>query len=90
MASLRLNFSLKGNAYAAILKIVEYGIVAQRQPGLNIGIWIPGRGEFTQAFGIADIATRAPMQADDFCRHCGPSPGRLRQAQARRHARSLD
>ena len=41
---------------------------AQRQPGLNVGIWIPGRGEFVRAFGVSDIATKTPMKVDDHVR----------------------
>ena len=53
---------------AAIVKIVEDGMAAQRQPGLNVGIWIPGRGEFVRAFGLGDIASKAPMKVDDHIR----------------------
>ena len=53
---------------AAIVKIVEDGMAAQRQPGLNVGIWIPGRGEFVRAFGVGDIATKTPMAVNDHIR----------------------
>ena len=53
---------------AAIVGIVEDGMAAQRQPGLNVGIWIPGRGEFVRAFGLGDIVSKAPMKTDDHIR----------------------
>ena len=53
---------------AAIVDIVEKGMAEQRQPGLNVGIWIPGRGEFVRAFGVSDIATKSPMTVDDHIR----------------------
>lgn len=52
----------------AIVQLAEAGMTAQRQPGLIVGIWIPGRGEFTRAFGVSDIATKAPMKAEDHVR----------------------
>ena len=52
----------------AIVQLIEGGMAAQRQPGLIVGIWIPGRGEFTRAFGVSDTATKAPMKAEDHVR----------------------
>jgi D-alanyl-D-alanine carboxypeptidase len=52
----------------ALVEIIEKGIAAQRQPGLNVGIWIPGRGSLVRAFGTGDIATNAPMRLDDHVR----------------------
>jgi len=52
----------------AIVQVIEAGIAAQRQPGLIVGIWIPGRGEFLHAFGVSDIATKAPMKPQDHIR----------------------
>jgi D-alanyl-D-alanine carboxypeptidase len=40
----------------------------QRQPGLNIGIWIPGRGSWTASFGKADIIANRPMDRADTVR----------------------
>jgi D-alanyl-D-alanine carboxypeptidase len=53
---------------AAIVAIVEKGMVEQRQPGLAVGIWIPRRGEFVRAFGLRDIAARTPMRRADHVR----------------------
>ncbi len=30
-------------------------------PGASVGVWVPGRGEWTRAFGVADLATGAPV-----------------------------
>jgi D-alanyl-D-alanine carboxypeptidase len=60
------NFSAEEEA--AIVKIVEDGMSAQRQPGLVVGISIPGRGEFSRAFGVGDTTTKTPMKRDDHIR----------------------
>jgi len=52
----------------ALIDIVEKGRSAQRQPGLNVGIWIPGRGSLVRAFGTGDLASGAPMRLDDHIR----------------------
>ncbi|MGW6704341.1 serine hydrolase domain-containing protein [Streptomyces sp. NPDC054956] len=31
-------------------------------PGLEIGLWMPGRGDYVRAFGVADERTGAPME----------------------------
>jgi D-alanyl-D-alanine carboxypeptidase len=33
-------------------------------PGVDVGLWIPGRGSYVRAFGVADKATGAPMRTD--------------------------
>lgn len=35
-----------------------------RVPGVIVGLWAPGKGSYVRAFGVADKATRAPMQPD--------------------------
>ena len=52
----------------ALTEIVEKGMAAERQPGLNVGIWIPGRGTWVRSFGKADLATGAPMAIGDHVR----------------------
>jgi D-alanyl-D-alanine carboxypeptidase len=52
----------------ALLDIVEKGRSAQRQPGLNAGIWIPGRGSLVRSFGTGDLASGVPMRRDDHVR----------------------
>ena len=46
----------------ALTEIVEKGMADLRLPGLNVGIWIPGRGTWVRAFGNADLATDTPME----------------------------
>ncbi|MFB6806194.1 serine hydrolase domain-containing protein [Streptomyces sp. NPDC056387] len=44
---------------AAITRIMkEAGI-----PGVNVGLWMPGRGTYEKSFGVADQQTGAPMKA---------------------------
>jgi len=52
----------------ALIDIINTGMTAQRQPGLIVGIWIPGRGSLVRAFGTSDVASNAPMQLDDHVR----------------------
>jgi D-alanyl-D-alanine carboxypeptidase len=52
----------------ALFDIVEKGRSTQRQPGLNVGILIPGRGSVMRAFGTGDIVSGAPMRLDDHVR----------------------
>jgi D-alanyl-D-alanine carboxypeptidase len=52
----------------ALIDIVEKGRTAQRQPGLNVGIWLPGRGSLVRAFGTGDLTSGAPMRLDDHVR----------------------
>ena len=40
----------------------------QRQPGVVVGIWIPGRGSWTTAIGKADIVASRPMDRADHVR----------------------
>ncbi|MEV7726544.1 serine hydrolase domain-containing protein [Streptomyces sp. NPDC087917] len=37
-------------------------------PGVNIGLRIPGRGEYVKAFGVADVKTGVPMKTDMYSR----------------------
>ena len=52
----------------ALTQIAVKGMAEEHQPGLVVGIWIPGRGAFVQAFGKADLASGAPMDLDDHFR----------------------
>ncbi|MEU9160190.1 serine hydrolase domain-containing protein [Streptomyces sp. NPDC048424] len=45
---------------AALTKIMKEADV----PGLNVGVWIPGRGVYEKSFGVADKKTGTPMKAD--------------------------
>jgi D-alanyl-D-alanine carboxypeptidase len=53
---------------SALTAIVEKGMTEQRQPGVIAGIWIPGRGSWTAAFGKADIEADRPMDQADHVR----------------------
>ncbi|MDX3752560.1 serine hydrolase domain-containing protein [Streptomyces sp. AK08-02] len=37
-------------------------------PGVVVGLWMPGKGSYVRATGVADTATRRPMTADSFVR----------------------
>ncbi|MFJ3912705.1 serine hydrolase domain-containing protein [Streptomyces vinaceus] len=49
---------------AAITKVMEQ----TGMPGLNIGLWIPGRGVYEKSFGVADRQTGTPMKSDLYTR----------------------
>ncbi|MEY9849010.1 D-alanyl-D-alanine carboxypeptidase [Streptacidiphilus sp. BW17] len=37
-------------------------------PGVTVGLWMPGRGDYVRSFGVADKATGAPMRPDLYMR----------------------
>ncbi|MFG3514287.1 serine hydrolase domain-containing protein [Streptomyces bobili] len=37
-------------------------------PGLVVGLWMPGKGNYVRATGVADTATRRPMTTDQYIR----------------------
>ncbi|MEV6319387.1 serine hydrolase domain-containing protein [Streptomyces sp. NPDC051776] len=37
-------------------------------PGVIVGLWMPGKGSYVRATGVADTATRKPMTTDLFMR----------------------
>ncbi|GHI85184.1 serine hydrolase domain-containing protein [Streptomyces xanthophaeus] len=45
---------------AALTKLMKEAAI----PGLNVGVWIPGRGTYAKAFGVADKKTGTPMKTD--------------------------
>ncbi len=49
---------------AAITKIMKQ----TGMPGLNVGLWMPGRGVYEKSFGIADQQTGTPMKSDLYSR----------------------
>ena len=49
-------------------EIIASGWGASNAPGLNVGIWVPGRGSYVQALGVSDLATGTPLQPDDHFR----------------------
>ena len=48
--------------------IVETALAETYTPGALVGVWIPGRGTWTMAAGIGDLATAAPTTLDDHFR----------------------
>jgi len=53
---------------AALAAIAEAAMAERRLPGLNVGIWIPGRGAFVRSFGAGNLETGAPMDIADHVR----------------------
>jgi len=41
---------------------------AQPVPGVVVGVWLPGKGEFTKGFGYSNLAMHSPMALDDHFR----------------------
>ncbi|MDQ1021384.1 serine hydrolase domain-containing protein [Streptomyces afghaniensis] len=37
-------------------------------PGVVVGLWMPGKGSYVRATGVADTVTREPMAADSYVR----------------------
>jgi len=37
-------------------------------PGVVVGVWMPGKGSYVRATGVADTATRKPMDAGSYIR----------------------
>ncbi len=64
----QLDSSVQNAIAAAVGKeLAAYG-GAQPVPGVVVGVWSPGKGAFTKAFGYSDLATRSPMALDDHFR----------------------
>lgn len=51
-----------------IQAIIASGVGAASVPGINVGIWIPGRGSYVLAGGVSDVSTAAPMTLADHVR----------------------
>lgn len=51
-----------------ITKIVRSGMSSQRLPGVNVGIWVPGRGRYVRSFGTANRRSGTPMRGPDHVR----------------------
>jgi D-alanyl-D-alanine carboxypeptidase len=37
-------------------------------PGVVVGLWMPGKGDYVRATGVADLATHKPMAVDSYVR----------------------
>jgi D-alanyl-D-alanine carboxypeptidase len=51
-----------------LTQVVETALAETYTPGALIGVWVPGRGSWTMAAGVGDLATAAPMRLDDHFR----------------------
>jgi D-alanyl-D-alanine carboxypeptidase len=51
-----------------LVNIVTDQMRKHRIPGVNVGIWVPGRGRFVRSFGVANRDTGRPMEARDHIR----------------------
>lgn len=49
-------------------EIVERRLAEQNAPGALVGVWYPGRGDWTYAAGIGNIENGAPVTLDDHFR----------------------
>ncbi|MET9606330.1 serine hydrolase domain-containing protein [Streptomyces sp. NPDC006512] len=49
---------------AAITAVMEKAGI----PGVNVGVWIPGRGDYVRSFGVADRRDRTPLKTDMYSR----------------------
>jgi D-alanyl-D-alanine carboxypeptidase len=52
---------------ASLRATVQASMAEQRVPGVNVGVWAPGRS-WTESFGIADTTTGAAMSQKDTVR----------------------
>jgi D-alanyl-D-alanine carboxypeptidase len=53
---------------AQMRQIVEDSMAQQEIPGVIVGVWVPGEGEWVEAFGEADIETGRAMTDTDIVR----------------------
>jgi D-alanyl-D-alanine carboxypeptidase len=52
---------------ASLRTTIQASMTDQRVPGVNVGVWAPGRS-WTESFGLADTATGTPMSQKDTVR----------------------
>jgi D-alanyl-D-alanine carboxypeptidase len=60
--------SFPPRAERALDEIVKTGMAASDTPGMAAGVWIPGRGRYVKAFGVADTTTGRPFRLSDHVR----------------------
>ncbi|MFD4526038.1 serine hydrolase domain-containing protein [Streptomyces sp. NPDC058470] len=60
----QLGHQLTARLDAAIEKVRRQADI----PGVVVGLWMPGRGSYVRATGVADTATGEPMTTDKFFR----------------------
>lgn len=54
-------------ATAVTKELAVYG-ASSPVPGAVVGVWVPGKGEFTKGFGYSNLSTKTPMALDDHFR----------------------
>jgi D-alanyl-D-alanine carboxypeptidase len=52
----------------ALNTIIASAMGAANQPGMVVGVWVPGRGSYVRAMGTSDLATGRPMSIKDHFR----------------------
>jgi D-alanyl-D-alanine carboxypeptidase len=52
----------------ALNTIIASAMGAANQPGMVVGVWVPGRGSYVRAMGTSDLATGKPMSIKDHFR----------------------
>jgi CubicO group peptidase (beta-lactamase class C family) len=52
----------------ALTAIAETGRMACVTPGMILGLWVPGKGNYVRSFGIGNLATGAPVAIKDHFR----------------------
>jgi D-alanyl-D-alanine carboxypeptidase len=52
----------------ALTSIAVSGLGAGLQPGLVVGVWVPGRGSYVRTFGTSSLATGKPISVNDHFR----------------------
>jgi len=57
----------KAIADAVRKELAKYG-ASQPVPGAVVGVWVPGKGEFTKGFGYSTLSPKAAMALDDHFR----------------------
>jgi D-alanyl-D-alanine carboxypeptidase len=53
---------------SAVTALVRQAMADERIPGVNVGVWIPGRGTYVRAFGTANRRTGAALRLRDHVR----------------------
>ncbi len=64
-APAQLDPSVRAAIVAAVNKELKAYGGPQPIPGAVIGVWIPGKGEFTEGIGYSNLDPRTPMAIDD-------------------------
>ncbi len=66
------NAQLAPGVVSAISAAVNRDLAAyggpQPVPGAVVGVWVPGKGEFTKGFGYSNLSPKDPMALDDHVR----------------------